>query len=137
KEDQRTPSGRRRRPPWANGDFTRPPRRGAEATLRVKGGDRAAGGKAPRPEEGTTNIYITLPPAPPQQPNPFMQQQAPPKSFGEPERKKIADALKGESRAIFLITWDVRPGGPFGGGFSTPRYPLEDYLKNTWGITVE
>jgi hypothetical protein len=136
KDDQRNMFMRPPQSPIPQEDLSIVRKRLDEANFKVTDWDLTAGGDPPKPEPGTTNIYVILPPAPPQPPNPFMQQ-APPKSFGDAERKKIADALQGESRAIFLITWDVRPGGPFGGGFTTPRYALDDYLRETWGVTVE
>jgi len=61
----------------------------------------------------------------------------PPKGFGDEERKRIADAIKGESRTVFLTTWDVRQGGPFGGNLMSPKYALSDMLMNDWGVTVD
>lgn len=137
KDDQRNMFMRPQPPPISLEDLTVLKKRLSESNFTVKDWDLAAGGEAPKPEPGTANVYVILPPAPPQPPNPFMQQQAPPKAFGDPERQKIAEALKGETRSVFLVTWDVRPGGPFGGGFMTPRYALDDYLKDNWGVTVE
>lgn len=107
-----------------------------EANFKVKEWDLASPEGPPEPEEGTTNLYIVLPPAPPPQPNPFMGG-APPKGFGDEERSRLAKALAGDSRAVFLATWDVRPGGPFGGSFMSPRYALDDYLRETWGVTID
>jgi len=124
-------------PPIPTEDLTTLRKRLDESNFKVKDWDLgAAPGGPPAPEAGTTNVYIVLPPAPPQPPNPFMQA-PPPKGFGDEERKRIADALKGESRAIFLTTWDVRQGGPFGGGLVSPKYALSDMLKNDWGVTVD
>lgn len=124
-------------PPIPTEDLTTMRKRLDEANFKVKDWDLGAGpGGPPEAEAGTTSVFIVLPPAPPQPPNPFMQG-PPPKGFGDEERKRIADALKGESRAIYLTTWDVRQGGPFGGSLSSPPYALAAMLKNQWGVTVD
>lgn len=124
-------------PPIPSEDLSALRKRLDEANFKIKDWDLGAGpGGPPEPEAGTTNLFVILPPAPPQSPNPFMQA-PPPKGFGDEERKRIADALKGESRAVYLTTWDVRQGGPFGGGLTSPKYALSDMLKNQWGVTVD
>ncbi|MBN2562285.1 MAG: hypothetical protein JXQ75_15275 [Phycisphaerae bacterium] len=92
---------------------------------------------APEPEEGTENVYVLLPPAAPAQPNPFDRQQPPGPEFGEEQRQKMRDLLAEDARMIFLATWEVGGGGPFGGPARTPPYGYGPLLANDWGIVVD
>lgn len=91
----------------------------------------------PAPAEGTESIYVFLPPAPPSPPNPFGG--APPgKPFGPEELKRVEDALaKPNAKAVFLVSWDVIPSGPFGGGLTSPKYALNDLLQSQFGVSVD
>lgn len=106
------------------------------ANFKVVEWDLTSDQPPPKAEEGTEPIYVVLPPSPPSPPSPFGGP-PPGKPFGDAERKRIRDVLAADGRAIFLATWDVRPMGPFGGGFAAPPYELRDMLRDEWGITVE
>ncbi|MFO0973047.1 MAG: hypothetical protein U1A27_06375 [Phycisphaerae bacterium] len=123
------------RPPVPMGELSELRKRLEESSFAVKEWELSSADPAPAPEEGTVNLYVFLPPTPPAPPNPFGGPQ--PKPFGEAEMKKVRDALGKDARAVFLMTWDVIPGGPFGGGFSSPKYVFADYLRDEWGVTVQ
>jgi hypothetical protein len=106
------------------------------ANFKVVDWNLATTDAAPQPEEGTENVYVLLPPAPPSQPNPFAGRQPPGPTFGEKHRKKIRDLLDNDGRMIFLAAWEVRGGGMFGGGPRTPPYGYQRLLKDDWGIRV-
>jgi hypothetical protein len=123
------------RPSIASEDLQTIRQRLEAANFKVVNWDLSSDDPAPAPEEGTENIYLVLPPAPASPPNPFGGP-PPTQPFGEGERRKLVDAIGVGGRAIFLITWDVRPAGPFGFGLETPPYDLADLLRSQWGIGV-
>ncbi|MBI4579974.1 MAG: hypothetical protein HY718_09750, partial [Planctomycetes bacterium] len=88
----------------------------------------------PAPDEGTRPIYVFLPPAEAQPPNPMMQQ-APPPSFGPEELKQIKDVLARDGRGIFLAIADASPRPtPWA---PPPSYVYRDMLRDEWGLDVK
>jgi len=107
------------------------------ANFKVVDWNLATTADSPQPEEGTENVYVLLPPAPPAQPNPFMRQPPQGPVFGEEHRKTIRDLLDGDARMIFLATWEIIRGGPFGGPTKTPPYGYGQLLEEDWGIKLD
>lgn len=97
-------------------------------------GDESSAGQRPQPEEGTEAIYVFLPPAEPQPPNPMMGQ-PPEKSFGEEQLKTVRSLLTAGSKAIFLTSWDMPRMTMFGPEPRRP-YAFADLLKNEYGVEV-
>lgn len=107
------------------------------ANFKVVDWNLATTQEPPKPEEGTQNVYVILPPAPPAEPNPFQQQPEPQKSFGEAEMKLIQNILDADGRALFLATWDVQRAGPFGNTYKSPAYGYAPMLDGQWGIQLK
>lgn len=107
------------------------------ANFKVVDWNLATSKDAPKPEEGTQNIYVLLPPPPPSPPNPFGQSQAQDQVFGDAQRSIIKGLLDNDARVLFLATWEVRSGGFFGGPPTTPPYGYGPLLESDWGIEVE
>lgn len=106
------------------------------ANFKVVDWNLATSGTSPEPDEGTENVYVLLPPAPPAQPSPFGGQPPLGPTFGDEHRKRIRDLLAEDARMIFLATWEVVTGG----FFSKPRTPPYGYaplLAEDWGIHVD
>ncbi len=123
---------------WMPSNMMAPLRQRLEAAnFKVKEWNLATGDECPAPEEGTENVYVLLPPAPAQQQNVFSQQQPPSPSFGEEHRKKIRDLLDKDARMIFLATWELTSGGPFGGAPMVPPYGYRQLLEEDWGILID
>ncbi|MBI4716345.1 MAG: Gldg family protein [Planctomycetes bacterium] len=78
----------------------------------------------------TKTIYVVLKPTPTER-NPMnpQMQEAP---FGESHRRAILNALGDKARAVFVAGWAPGPFGPI-----PSTYEYADYLKTTWGITVD
>lgn len=75
-------------------------------------------------------IYVVFKPEPPN-PDPMGRpSQEPP--FGESQRAALMKAIGENGRAIFMAGWAPGPFGPM-----PSTYEFNDYLKNTWGITVD
>jgi hypothetical protein len=78
----------------------------------------------------TRTIFVVLKPESPQR-NPMDRSpQEPP--FGESHRQALLKALGDNGRALFIAGWTPGPFGPM-----PSTYEYGDYLKNTWGITVD
>ncbi len=75
-------------------------------------------------------IYVVFKPEPPQRDPMGRPSQEPP--FGENHRAALMKAIGDNGRVIFMAGWAP---GPFGPVAST--YEFNDYLKDTWGITVD
>ena len=97
--------------------------------------DLSKPGDPPAPEKDTENLFIFLPPAPPNQPNPFSGGPPPQKEFGDAERKRVQDVLDKGGRALFLAGWEVKSAGFFG-GFTSPEYGYNRLLRDSYGINV-
>ncbi|MEK6675388.1 MAG: hypothetical protein AABZ47_07000, partial [Planctomycetota bacterium] len=78
----------------------------------------------------TKTIFVVLKPTAPEQKMPGQPSQDPP--FGENHRKSLMAALGDNPKALFIAGWAP---GPFGPVPST--YEFGEYLKTTWGITVD
>lgn len=78
----------------------------------------------------TRTIYVVLKPEPPQRDPMGRPSQEPP--FGESHRQALLKALGDKGRALFIAGWTPGPFGPM-----PSTYEYADYLKNTWGITVD
>lgn len=75
-------------------------------------------------------IYVIFKPEPPaRDPMGRPSQEAP---FGESHRELLMNAIGENGRAIFMAGWAPGPFGPI-----ASSYEFGDYLKNTWGITVD
>jgi hypothetical protein len=81
----------------------------------------------------TRTIYVVLKPSPPE-PGPMGQPSREP-PFGEKERRAILDAIDDSGRAMFLAGWV--PGMAVPGLPMPSPYEYADYLKETWGVTVD
>jgi len=79
----------------------------------------------------TRTIYVVLKPES-QQRNPMMPQQPPEPPFGESQKKALLDAMGDKGRALFIAGWAPGPFGPI-----ASTYEYNDYLKSTWGISVD
>ncbi len=104
-----------------------------EANFKVKNWNLAAEDKAPEPEEGTTNVYVFLPPAaaPPQ----YMRQpQA--KQFGDKEIGLVQDVLADGGRGVFLANWQPPLAGPWG-PMGPAQYGYDTMLRDQWGVEVK
>lgn len=136
-------------PPPQQNPFSRPPtswvptaqlselrKRLESANFKVVDWNLATTDEAPPPEEGTENVYVLLPPPPAAMQNPFNRNPIPPRTFGDPERRKILEILENDGRALFVATWEYGPGSPFGGRPVAVPYRYAPILE-TWGITVE
>ncbi len=78
----------------------------------------------------TRTIFVVLKPETPQR-NPMDRSpQEPP--FGDTQRDALLKAIGDKGRALFIAGWAPGPFGPI-----PSSYEYGDYLKNTWGITVE
>jgi hypothetical protein len=69
-------------------------------------------------------------PEPPDQDPMGRRSQEPP--FGESHRAALMKAIGENGRAIFMAGWAPSPFGPI-----PANYEFNDYLKNTWGISVD
>lgn len=107
------------------------------ANFKVVDWNMATTKEAPKPEEGTDNIYVALPPPPPSSPSPFGGAQPQEQTFGEPQRQTIRGLLANDARLVFLATWEVRGGGMFGGPPMTPPYGYAQLLEQDWGIRLD
>jgi hypothetical protein len=112
-------------------------RRLEAANFKVVDWNLATTDEMPTPEEGTENVYLVLPPAPPAQPNPFNRQAPPGPTFGQEHRDKIRQLLDEDARMLFLASWEVSGGGMFGGPPRTPPYGYGPLLSKDWGINVD
>ena len=77
------------------------------ANFKVVDWNMATTKETPKPDEGTKNIYVVLPPPPSQPPNPFGQGPSPEQTFGEAQRETIRKLLDDGGRALFLASWEV------------------------------
>ncbi len=109
------------------------------ANFKVNDWNLATTDEAPKPEEGTENVYMVFPPAPPTPPNPFAGPPPDEKKFGDEQIAKIRNILANNGRVMFVSTWDLRPtGGMFGGGGYAPvPYAYEKLLSEDWGLEVD
>ena len=80
----------------------------------------------------TRTIYVVFKPFPPQQ-GP-MGQPTQDRPFDATHRQALLDALGKDDRAMFITGWAP---GPMGMPGLPSTYEYGDYLKETWGITVE
>ncbi len=106
------------------------------ANFKVVDWNLATTGEPPKPDEGSKNVYVLLPPPPPSPPNPFGGGQSPDEIFGEAQRAQIRALLDQDAAALFLGTWEVRSSGFFGGPPITPPYGYGPLLDADWGISV-
>jgi hypothetical protein len=81
----------------------------------------------------TRTIYVVLKPNPPE-PGPMGQPSREP-PFGEKERRAILDAIGENGRALFVAGWV--PGSAMPGLLMPSPYEYHDYLKETWGVSVD
>lgn len=88
-------------------------------------------------DEGLKDILILLPPAPPALPNPFAGQQPESPAFGEEHRRIIRSLIDKGSRALFVGTWEVTPGGFIGNRWISPPYGYETLLAEDWGLRLD
>jgi hypothetical protein len=94
--------------------------------------------EAPKPEEGTQNIYVLLPPPPPNAQQPFFNQpKAPEPKFEDSHREIIRRLLDNDARVIALATWEIRSAGMMGGSYTTPPYGYGPLLGKDWGLEVD
>jgi len=109
------------------------------ANFKVNDWNLATTEEAPKPEEGTENVYICFPPAPPTPPNPFGGPPPDEKKFGDEQIAKIRNILANNGRVLFMSTWDLRStGGMFGGGGFVPvPYAYEKLLSDDWGLEID
>ena len=78
----------------------------------------------------TRTLFVVLKPTPPDR-GPFGQpSQEPP--FSQKEEQALLAALGDNGRALFVAGWAPGPFGPIPG-----TYEYGNYLKDTWGITVD
>ena len=78
----------------------------------------------------TRTIHVVLKPSPPQRGPMGQPMNDPP--FGENHRLALLDAIGDNGRALFIAGWHPGMFGPIPG-----TYEFADYLRDTWGITVE
>ncbi len=89
--------------------------------------------KEPPPlDEAARNVFVVLPPTPPQQTNPMQPPREAPISAEDVQL--VLDQVKKSGKAIFLAGWtppsSPMPGAPGG------DYEYADYLRDEWGIDV-
>lgn len=104
-----------------------------DANFKVVDWNMATQEEKPAIEEGSKEIFVVLPPAPPSPPNRFGGGTPPDKMFNEKHRKIIRDLLDNDARMLFLASWEVMGGF---GGFQTPPYGYAPLLQQDWGIRV-
>lgn len=80
--------------------------------------------------EPTRRIFVVLKPNPPQRDPMGRTGQDPP--FTDRHKDLLINALGENGRAIFIAGWHPGPFGPI-----PSTYEYGDYLKDTWGITVD
>ena len=98
----------------------------------------ASANEPPKPEEGTQNLYVLLPPPPANAQQPFFNQpKSPEPKFEEAHREIIRKLLDNDARMIALGTWEIRSAGMMGGSFTTPPYGYGPLLSKDWGIDVD
>ena len=78
----------------------------------------------------TRTIFVVLKPEPPRRGPMGQPSQEPP--FGESHRRALLSLLGDNARALFIAGWAPGPFGPI-----PSTYEYADYLKDTWGITVD
>lgn len=78
----------------------------------------------------TRTIYVVFKPEPPA-PDPMGRPSKEP-PFGESQRETLMKAIGENGRAIFMAGWAPGTFGPI-----ASSYEFGDYLKSTWGVTVD
>ncbi len=81
----------------------------------------------------TRFIYVVLKPTTPER-NPMMGQQGQEPPISEAQKKLLLDALGENGRALFIAGWHP---GPFPGAVIPSTYEWNDYLKKTFGLSVD
>lgn len=82
----------------------------------------------------TRTIFVVLKPTTPER-NPMMGQQQPQEPpISEVQKKALIDAIGENGRALFIAGWHP---GPFPQAPIPATYEYNDYLKKTWGISVD
>jgi len=109
------------------------------ANFKVAEWNLASPDEAPKPEPGTENVYIVLPPTPASPPSPFGGPPPNEPKFGEEQIARIRNILNNDGRVLFIATWDIqRTGGMFGGGgFAPVPYAYGKLLTDDWGIDID
>ncbi len=110
-----------------------------DANFVVEEWDLKASTELPKIDPAPTKmIFVVLKPTPPER-NPMMGQQQPPDPpFAEPHRQALLKALGEHPRAMFIAGWEPTPGmNPMQPMPMPSSYEYNDYLKSTWGVSVD
>ncbi len=102
-----------------------------DANFVVKEWDVKADESMPAIEPAPTRtIFVVLKPTDPQRGPMGRPSQEPP--FSDAQRKAVVDAIGDKGRALFIAGWFPGPFGPI-----PATYDYGQYLKETWGITLD